>query len=126
MEGAPKRPEAGVGDQNQPGVLTFFSKKPDHPMKVESSCRPEVEVRESGPSNVTDLLHREVRLLWQQGSLGRKSSFRFDADDLASRACRAFIPSSRGDQTTLVVGQLKEGETCSLWQEEEARSPNQF
>ena len=33
-----------------------------------------------------------------------------------SGAGRAFIPSSRGDHTTIVVGQLKEGESCSLKQ----------
>lgn len=70
-----------IGDQNLPGVLTFFRGKPDHPRKVKSYCRPEVGGRESGPGNVTDLLHREARLLWQQGSLRRKSFCRSVADD---------------------------------------------
>ena len=43
-----------------------------------------------------------------------------------SGAGTAFIPSSRGDNTTLVVGQLKEGESCSLRREVETRSPKQF
>ena len=39
---------------------------------------------------------------------------------------RACMPSSRADHATLVVGQLKEGESCSLSQQGEARSPNVF
>ena len=66
-----------IGDQNLPGVLTFFRGKPDDPRKVKRYCRPEVGGRESSPCNVTDLLHREARLLWQQGSLRRKSFGRF-------------------------------------------------
>ena len=69
-----------IGDQNLPGVLTFFRGKPDHPRKVKSYCRPEVGGRESGPGNVTDLLHREARLLWQQGSMRRKSFCKSVAD----------------------------------------------
>ena len=70
-----------IGDQNLPGVLTFFRGKPDDPRKVTRYCRPEVGGRESGPGNVTDLLHREARLLWKQGSLRRKSFCRSVADD---------------------------------------------
>ena len=40
-----------------------------------------------------------------------------------SGAGRACMPSSRADHATPVVGQLKEGESCSLSQEGEARSP---
>ena len=68
-------------DQNLQGVLTFFSGKPDHPRKVKRYWRPEVGGRELGPGNVTDLLHREARLLWKQGSLRRKSFCRSVADD---------------------------------------------
>ena len=70
-----------LGDQNLLGVLTFFRGKPDRPRKVKRYCRPEVGGRESGPGNVTDLLHREARLLWQQGSLRKKSFCRSVADD---------------------------------------------
>ena len=70
-----------IVDQNMPGVLTFFRGKPDHPRKVKSYCRPEVGGRESGPGNVTDLLHREARLLWQQGRLRRKGFYRSVADE---------------------------------------------
>ena len=49
-----------LGDQNHIGVLTFFRGKPDHPRKVKSYCRPEL----GGLGNVTELLHREARLLW--------------------------------------------------------------
>ena len=70
-----------IGDQNLPGVLIFFRGKPDDPRKVKRYCRPEVGGRESGPGNVTDLLHREARLLWKQGSLRRKSFCRSVADD---------------------------------------------
>ena len=110
-------------DQNLPGVLTFFRGKPDHPRKVKSYCRPEVGGRESGQGNVTDLLHREARLLWQQGRLrGRVSTGLLQMSGV-SGAGRACMPSSRADHATLVVGQLKEGESCSLLQEGEARSP---
>ena len=45
-----------------------------------------------------------------------------------SGAGRTFIPSGRGDHTTLVlvVGQLKEGESCSLWHKGEDRAPKQL
>ena len=116
-----------IGDQNLPGVLTFFRGKPDDPRKVKRYCRPEVGGRESGPGNVTDLLHREARLLWQQGSLSGLRGGRVSAGLLqmigVSGAGRACMPSSRADHATLVVGQLKEGESCSLLQEGEARSP---
>jgi len=70
-----------IGDQNLPGVLTFFWGKPDDPRKVKRYCRPEVGGRESGPGNATDLLHMEARLLWRQGSLRRKKFCRSVADD---------------------------------------------
>ena len=70
-----------IVDQNLSGVLTFFRGKPDHPRTVKSYCRPEVGGRESGQGNVTDLLHREARLLWKQGSLRRKKFCRSVADD---------------------------------------------
>ena len=60
LEGTPKNLRQVIGDQNLPGVLTFFRGKPDNPRKVKRYCRPEVGGRESGPGNVTDLLHREA------------------------------------------------------------------
>ena len=69
-----------IGDQNLLGVLTFFRGKPDHPRKVKRYCRPGVGGRESGPGNVTDLLHREARLLWQQGSMRTLCSSRSRRD----------------------------------------------
>ena len=63
-KGHPKDLRQLLGDQNKPGVLTIFGGKPDHPRKVKSSCRPKVGVMESGPGNVTELIHREARLLW--------------------------------------------------------------
>ena len=81
LEGKPKKLEAGDRGSEPVRCPDLLQGKPDHPCKVKSYCRPEVGGRESGPGNVTDLLHREARLLWKQGSLRRKKFCRSVADD---------------------------------------------
>ena len=80
--------------------------------------------------------HEELVQAWSR-SKAIRSFFTGRPDYSVSRAAsggrvsapgagRAFTPSSREDKTNLVVGHLKEGGSCSLWQEGEAKYPKLF